>query len=449
MKKVNVNPQNTIVVEKMSRSFEGIAFFQGLKLYIDFVLQNEEIEGSLYDIHQTYARFKMSKVNKPSPYRIKSICPHYEKCGGCNMMHVNYEKQLEFKRQKVLDAFKQVDIEVDCITDNCLPSIDKLFYRNKMQLPIREDKGIKKIGLFEKRSQNLIKIDKCYLHNEIINEIYLTASEILLSSRLSFYDSEKKTGFLRSLYIRACESTKEAFVVIVTNGKEKLELKKIAKEIIKKCPNVKGVWQNIHINQNNTLLSDDYVLLEGTPYIHAVVDSMAFKLSPASFFQANTNQAKNIYLAAIDLLKISKEDVVLDAYCGIGIISHFFAKKAKKVIGIEISQRAIYDAKENAKINKLKNISFVAADIKEAISDVEDISIACINPPWKGVEEEVLKKLVLLKPRAIAYISCNPDSLARDSKILIEDGYKLKLLKPFDMFPQTFHVETLAIFLKK
>jgi len=332
-------------------------------------------------------------------------------------MHLDYSKQLELKRQRVVDAMQRIG-KIDIDVKSCIPSPQQFHYRNKIQL----QKGI---GFYQRKSNDLIKIDHCLLHSDLGEEIYRTL----------------QVGEVRHLLIKTTINTLQALVVLVTNKKLP---KFLGEKILKSHSAIKGVVANINKRNDNVILGDEYQLLAGEDHIYEELLGLKFKVSPASFFQVNTKQAENLYQHAIKLSDLKGGEVILDAYCGVGTLSLLLAQHAKRVIGIEYVSEAIEDAKENAHLNGTTNTDFRCGAAEGLISELENIDIAYVNPPRKGCDRKFLESLVRLKPREIIYISCDPATLARDLSYLTSNGYSADELYPFDMFPQTMHVESVV-----
>lgn len=436
-----------IHIDALGSHGEGIGRHNGCAVFVPGALPNEFVKVKIKEQHKKYAKATLLEIMRPASTRIEPICPLFGKCGGCQLMHLEYQAQLEAKRQKVVDSLERIGGLKNIEVLPCLPSPNSLGYRNKIQVPVKQSEKEIVLGLYAHGSHDLIKVNRCYIHSPIGDEAYRQISKILKQSKVTAYDAETKKGDLRHLLIKSGVNSKQILVVFVTASDVKDLLVPIAKEIMAQCPLVKGVIQNINRKSGNAILGSRYELLAGSESIEENLGDLTFKVSAASFFQVNPAQATNLYAKALELAGLEGHETVLDAYCGVGTLSLFFAKHVSHVTGVECIQEAIVDAKENALANHIQNVSFICNDIEKYLTKCKIIDIALINPPRKGCSLNVLKELGRIAPKKIIYISCDPSTLARDLAILIKSGYQIKTVQPVDMFPQTAHVET-VVFLK-
>jgi 23S rRNA (uracil1939-C5)-methyltransferase len=357
---------------------------------------------------------------------------------------LSYSQQLEVKRQRVLDTLQRLGKMTNIEVAPCIPSPLPLSYRNKIQCPVRNSPEGISIGLYARSSHDLVEVEKCYIHCPIGEEVYSQTRKIIKGSGIKAYEPSSGTGELRHLLIKSAINMEEVMVILVTNQPPSTLLKRIAKKIKESCPLVQGVIHNLNTDNNNVILGRMYSTLEGASYIQERLGHFSFKVSPASFFQVNTAQAESLYLKALELADLKGDETVLDAYCGVGTLSLLFARHVKKVMGIECVPEAIVNAKENAELNQIGNTFFICAAAEDTIHTLSGIDLALLNPPRKGCELSVLSGLGRLKPQTLIYVSCDPATLARDLSILCSSGYRMDIVQPFDMFPQTIHVETLV-----
>ena len=419
-----------ISIQRLGINGEGIGHLDGMTLFVDGALPGEVVDVQIYEQHKRYAHAKVVHYHTVSPHRKTPPCALFGKCGGCQMMHLEEKQQLETKRQRVLDALQRIGkLNVDVLS--CIASPSALHYRNKIQLPIRGG-GPLRIGLFASNSHDLVEIEDCKIHCPLGDEAFQKVKMILKNGEIP-------EGILKTLLIKTAVSTRQVLVILVTQ--ETSNLGTVAKEILSAMPEIKGVVQNIHDSSNNVILGKTFHTLAGQGFIEEKLCGLYFKVSPASFFQVNPAQAENLYQKALQFADLKGEEKVLDAYCGVGTLSLIFAQKAKEVIGVECVADAIQDAQENARLNQVNNVRFICEKAEDFISTLKDVDVAVINPPRKGCENSFLEKLSRLSPKRIVYISCDPATLARDLAFLCSCGYKVDQVQPFDMFPQTAHVE--------
>jgi 23S rRNA (uracil1939-C5)-methyltransferase len=424
-----MSQQITLQIKRIGIYGEGIGEWEGKTVFVLGALPGEEVVAEVKEEKKTFLRARLVKRLTESPHRRVPICPVFGRCGGCQLMHLDYEEQLKVKRQRVVDALQRIgklEVEVNL----CEPSPQHLSYRNKIQLPTRFE-GRLKMGLYAFNSHDLVEIERCYIHCDQGEEVFVEVKRQL----------EKFPAVARELRHVLIRSAKESLVVFVTNKKKVEGLDELAGELMK-LQSLKGVVQNINPVVGNRILGSDYQTIKGQGWVEERVCGLTFKVSPASFFQVNSLVAEKLYRKAEELCNLKGNEVVVDAYCGVGTLALILAKQAGKVIGVEQVSEAIIDAKENARRNQITNAEFHTALAEEFIHKLSHLDVAVLNPPRKGCDTALLTKLATLKPALIVYVSCDPATLARDLAYLCSQGYKAETAFPFDMFPQTVHVET-------
>jgi len=433
-------------IHDLGISGEGIGNIQGFTIFVEGALPLEKVEARITLLKKNYGVAKLLKIIKASPHRIKPPCPLFDRCGGCQIMHFDYQKQLETKSKRVKDAFQRIGKHELLQMPSTRPSIPSFAYRNKIQLPVvANEKGELQVGLYAKGSHEVVSVDTCLIHSSLGDSVYQEIVKILKKSSIKPYSEKDHQGELRHLLMRTAIFSKQVLVVLVTTTKVSSEIKQIAQQIIK-IPHVAGVMHHKNSRRGNVVLDKDFTSLYGLSFIEEELCGLIFKVSAASFFQINPYQASHLYQAAIDLAELDESSCVLDAYCGIGTLSLLIAQKAKHVIGVECVEQAILDANENAALNRITNIEFICNLSELVIPSLASIDVVFLNPPRKGCDSAVLFELKRLQPRTIIYISCDPATLARDSQILLSYGFQISQVDTFDMFPQTMHVETIAKF---
>ncbi len=441
--KPEVDSSFDAVIERLGINGEGVARHLGFTLFIDGALPEESVHVHVTESRKTYGRAEVLQILTASPNRATPPCPLFGRCGGCQLMHMDYPMQLNFKRQRVVDAIERIG-KLKCTVAPCEPSEASLAYRNKIQLPVKMGKEGLSLGLYAKESHDLIEIEACLIHCPLGEKVFQGVAKILKNSKLTAYDAKTQSGELKHIVIKTAVQKNEVLVVLVTNGSGSPELLSVADQIIQALVEVKGVIQNRNSLHSNVILSDDFHVLVGASCITEMLCGLSFKVSPASFFQVNPAQAQKLYEKAVSLCDLRGEEVVLDAYCGVGTLSLILAQRAKNVIGVECVAQAISDAEENARLNGISNTRFVCDYAEKFIATLGAIDVALLNPPRKGCEPIFLETLAKLSPKKIVYISCDPATLARDLAILSSKGYFVEEIHPFDMFPQTAHVESIV-----
>lgn len=433
-----------ITIQRLGIHGEGVGYWHGYTVFVDGALPGETIQARIIERKKNYGRGSLINIENPSPSRVTPRCPHFDQCGGCQLMHLEYSSQLEMKRQRVVDAFERIGKCKDLNILPCRPSPSPYGYRNKVQVPSRPSEEGIALGFYSRNSHNLVEIDGCHIHNPLGEEVFQEVKKILKKSEVIAYDWKTLEGELRFVIVKTAVNTQQALVLLVTNGNGSPSLHKAAKQILDRIPAVRGVVQNVNTIPENVVLSDEYHLLEGKPYIEEKICEMTFKVSSASFFQVNPAQAEHLYTTAIRYAGLSGKETVLDAFCGVGTLSLLVSRQAKQVIGIECVPQAIEDAKENANRNDVTNVSFICDFAESWMQGNEPFDVALLNPPRKGCEPMLLAGIGRRRPHRIVYVSCDPATLARDVAQLKEYGYHICEVQPFDMFPQTAHVETVV-----
>ncbi len=445
------NDETEILISDIGTKGEGIGKINDFVFFVDGALPGDICLIKILKVNKSYGYGKIIEIRKPSPDRVLSPCPVSDKCGGCSLMHLNYEAQLKLKQKKVKDSLERIggfkNIEVSPV----VPMENLRGYRNKAQVPVRNVKGNLEVGFFAKNSHNLIPVTDCYIQTETSSSILEKIKEYAVLNAIPAYDEENHSGILRHVLIKTGFKTGEIMVVLAVNLKEGKPLKNQDSLIdsLKIVEGMKSIVLNYNSKKNNTILGISSKTLWGSDYISDYLGEMKFKISPLSFYQVNPVQTEKMYKKALEFADIKETDTVIDAYCGIRSISLFLAQKAKKVIGIEIVEDAVKDAEFNAQVNNIKNAEFIAGKSEEVIYDLINKEIKAdvlvVDPPRKGCDERFLSAVADFMPKKIVYVSCNPDTLARDLKFLGEKGYNIKKVQPFDMFGFSYHVETVIM----
>ena len=417
-------------VDALSSEGDGIGSLKGLKVFVPGALPGEEVTFEMEDLKKNFAIGRLISVDSPSPHRVLPPCPIFGLCGGCQLQHLSYTEQLKVKQLRVKEALRRIGhLEVN--VEECRPSPSPFHYRNKIQLPlVWEQEGLK-IGLYRRDSHEIIPIQACLIQSHEGEKILHKLKPLL---------QEEKT--LRTLLIRTAKFTGEALVVLVTSGGK--DLKTLAYKIMEQLPEVKGVIENINTSENNVVLGSKWNTLAGAPYLEEKLLGKRFKISAGAFFQVNSEQAEALFSEAMKLACLKKSDTVWDAYCGVGTLALFAAEHVKHVFGTEAFDTAIEDAKKNARLNGVANATFQTARAEDALSKLPQPDVIFLNPPRKGCAEKLMKQIIEKRVERVIYISCDPATLARDLKTLVSGGYEICSIQPFDMFPQTTHVETLV-----
>ena len=411
------------------------------KYLIHGVIDGEDI---LVDTDLKYPKLK--EVIKASPERITNGCIYQNECGGCRFMHINYEYEKKLKQKFLTDLFKPFSLGEIPLTG----MEDPYNYRNKCQMTYKLSKSKKVVsGLYEEYTHNIVTISDCMLQSEKANKVIQILNKILTKNKIQPYDEKTRTGIIRHIFIRYGFNSKQLMLVIVTNGEFFPGRNNVIKDLNKENLGITTIVQNYNSRDTSIVLGDRERVIYGPGYIYEYVSDYKFKISPKSFFQVNTKGMEILYSKAIKSAEIKKTDIVIDAYCGVGTISIFAAKEAKKVYGVELNKNAIIDARLNAKINNINNIEFLADDATNFMTHLaknkEKVDIVIMDPPREGSTKQFINAIGYLKPRKVIYISCDPKTLKRDLYLFSENDYVIKSIEGVDMFPKTQHVETICL----
>ncbi len=438
--------------------------------YVIFV--KGAIPGDIVDVlltrtRKAYAESKLLEFKKLSEDRIDAFCSHFNRCGGCKWQMLPYEKQLYYKQKQVVDQLTRIGgISINTIKD-ITPAKNTEYYRNKLEYTFAsrrwleenepqmdkdsrslEGLGFHVQGMFDR----IVDIKKCYLQQEISNEIRNKIREFTKADGYDYYNSQTHIGFMRKIIIRTTSINESMLVVIFADEKPELQ-EKLMKYLSEEFPQITSLQYIINKKHNDSIYDQDVILYKGRDHIFEELDGLRFKINAKSFFQTNTEQTLNLYHKTAEFAELKPTDIVYDLYTGTGTIANFIAKKCKFVIGIESVPEAIEDAKENSIINNITNTAFYAGDMKDILN--EDFINAngkpdtiILDPPRAGIHENVISAIRFAAPEKIVYVSCNPATQARDISLL-SDMYEFVDFQPFDMFPHTHHVENIAVLKKK
>ena len=451
MEKIPVEKNKEYIVEIIDNGFEGegIAKVDNFTIFVPGAIKGEKIKILIVKVLSSHAFGKILEIIKKSDARQEVDCTTYKRCGGCNMRHIKYEETLEMK-QNAVQSLVNKTLKNKIQVKPTIGMENPLYYRNKAQYPLGINKnGEPVIGVFANRTHEVIPMEKCLIQNLISEEIAKTVLEFIKKNKISVYNEKTIKGLFRHIVIKVGIKTNEVMCILVINGKQIHNENELVEILTKKYPNIKTIVKNINTKNTNVILGKENINIYGNGYIEDKLGEYTFKISPLSFYQVNPIQAEKLYNIGVDATKITKNDTVFDLYCGIGTISLFMAKYAKKVYGVEIVEQAIEDAKENAKINNVNNTEFIAGDTEIVLDDLiinKNIvpDVIMVDPPRKGLDNKSIDNILKIKPDRFVYISCNPATLVRDLA-KFEEIYDVKEIQPVDMFPFTGHVECVAV----
>ena len=429
----------------------AVAKINGMTVFVSGGAVGDQCDVKIIKVGKKLAFGKIEKIIIPSKHRIKPVCIHAGKCGGCSYQHITYEEELNAKKQKVADAlsriggFKNLDIKITGADET-------MHYRNKAQFPVGEQNGVPYTGFYRSRSHDIVRADKCFIVKEIANDIAKCICNWMEKFKIPAYDENKKTGLIRHIYIRTGEISKEVQVCLITARNKIPNIEDLIDNLTKSFEQITSIVQNINKRTDNVILGDKTITLWGDDYLQDTLCSNVFKLSPHAFYQVNHAQTEKLYGFALEYANLTGKENVIDLYCGAGTITLALAAHAKNVIGVEIVPEAIENAKTNAKINGIENTEFICADAGQAALMLAQRGtkpdVLTVDPPRKGLNEQAIEAILQMNPEKIVYISCDPATLARDCKLLCNDNYKIEKVMAVDLFPRTYHVETVCLLSK-
>ena len=426
----------------------GVCRVDGCAVFVPNAAPDEEYDLRIVHVGKTAAHGKIVNIITRSPERVNRACPYAKLCGGCDFWHLTYEAETEIKRQRVLDALNRLggqNLETLPITGakTCLS------YRNKAQYPLSADG---KVGFFKKGTHDVIEVNRCLILPEITDQAKAAVISWMKQARVKPYDEATHKGLVRHIFVRTAAATRQIMVCLVING-EDIPQKKLLISELTKLSGMTSICINCNTRKGNAVLGDVTKTIWGEDAIEDILCGLRFRISPRSFYQVNRDQAEILYEKAIAAAELSGNETVLDLYCGTGTITLCLAKKAKSVIGVEVIDAAIENAKENATRNGIENARFFCADAGQAAKQLAiegtKPDIIVVDPPRKGISADVIDAIVEMAPKKVVYVSCDPATLARDVKILCEKGYIMTHAEAVDLFPRCSHIESICSLTKK
>ena len=448
---MNIQKNQEYIVEIIDNGYEGegIAKIDNFTIFIPGAIKGEKIKILIVKVLSSHAFGKILEIIKKSEKRKEVDCLTYKRCGGCNLRHIEYEETLKIKQDVVQNLVNKI-LKNKIKVQETVGMKNPFHYRNKAQYPLGiNNKGEPIIGVFANRTHEVIPIEKCLIQNPQSEQIAKYILNFIKENKISIYNENTRKGLFRHIVIKIGIRTGQIMCILVVNGENILKEEQLINELITKFPQIKTIVKNVNMKNTNVILGQRNINVYGNGYIEDILGKYTFKISPLSFYQVNPIQAEKLYNLGVEMAQISKDDTVFDLYCGIGTISLFMAKYAKKVYGIEIVKEAIDAAKENAKINNVDNTEFYAGDVEVVLDELINknkvkANIVMFDPPRKGLDKKSINNILQIKPKKLVYISCNPATLIRDLK-MFEKQYEIKTIIPVDMFPWTSHIECVSL----
>ncbi len=430
---------------------QGVAKIDGCAVFIPNAIVGETCRVRIEKAQKTWAAGKLVEILEKSPHRVQRECPISSSCGGCDFWHMDYAEETRLKADRVQQALNRIGGEnLDSIDILSAPTC--YGYRNKAQYPVSSKKSRVFAGFFKAGTHSVVENQRCLILPETTDRVKQLVIDYVNHYGITAYDETTGKGLLRHIYVRKGEVSGQILVCLVVNGRKLPHTEDLIARL-QTVPGFTTLVLNVNTRQGNTILGQESIPLYGPGYIEDTLCNLQFRLSPHSFYQINHHQAQRLYEAAISQAEITKNDLVLDLYCGVGTITLAMAKAAGKVIGVEVVEQAVADARENAKRNGIENAEFFCGDAGKAALSLEEQGIrpdvVVVDPPRKGLNADAIEAMVKMSPRRIVYVSCDPATLARDVALLKAKGYCVKNALAADLFPRTAHVESIVCLVKQ
>lgn len=436
-------------IRRLGINGEGIGHVHRQVVFVDGALPGEAIEAKIVEVHENYAVARLSAVREASPRRVTPPCPVYERCGGCQLQHLDYEGQLEAKMDLIRESFQRYT-GLDDLPLRPIAGMEHPWaYRNKAQWQLGIRDGRLAAGLYKPGTHQLVELNDCPVqHPETTRMLQVTRDDLQMLS-IPPYDERKKTGVVRTIVARYGFGTGDAQLTLVTATEHIPSVERLVRELRRRLPTVSGIMQNINDKKTPLIFGERTKRLWGSTHLMERLGPLTFRLSPRSFFQLNPVQTLKLYEFIREAAALSGRETVVDAYCGVGTIGLWLAGEAREVRGIETVPEAVADAEENARLNGIDNARFYVGKaevllprwLKRGLRP----DVVVVDPPRSGCQRPLLDALIAVKPDRLVYVSCNPSTLAKDCAVLFNGGFRLQWIQPVDMFPHTAHVESVVL----
>lgn len=448
---MKVNDVTRAAVSGFTSEGLGVCRVDGRAVFVPNAVPGEEYELRITHVGKTAVYGRIEQIITKSPHRVNRLCPYAKLCGGCDFWHMDYAAEVEIKAQRVLDALNRLGGQ--SLTQMPItPAQSCEGYRNKAQFPVAPDKKGLTAGFFQKGTHRVIPVEGCRIQPQCAEQARAAVLAWARSYRVPAYDESSHTGLLRHIFVRYGAKTGEVLVCLVINGEKLPRTQELIAALRRQVPGLRSVACNVNTRRGNAVLGEETRVLWGAPAIEDELCGLRFSISPRSFYQVNRDQAEVLYGRALAAAALTGRETVLDLYCGTGTITLSLARQAGQVIGVEVVEAAIDDARENARRNGIENARFFCADAGEAAQRLAQEGVRpeviVVDPPRKGLSPEVIDAICTMAPERVVYVSCDPATLARDVKLLCAQGYALRHAEAVDLFPRCAHVETVCLLCK-
>ena len=436
-----------VTIDGYSSEGMGVARIDGQVVFVHRAVKGERCRVQILKALKNIAYARVLELIEPSAHRMEPDCPHFGRCGGCDLRHIDYEEELSFKRARVQDALTRIggaDVEVEEI----LGAASVNAYRNKAVFPVD---GEGRIGFYRAHTHEVVEVESCLLQREEAAQAAKAVRLWMRACGVSGYDERTGRGLVRHVYTRS-NTSGESLVCVFVNGTRAPQEERLVSLVREHCPQAVGVLLGVNTRGDNVILGESYRVLWGTERLCDTLCGSAFALSVPSFYQINHDQTERLYAKAVEFAALTGDELAVDLYCGAGTITLALAACAKRVVGVEIVEEAVSDARENARRSGVENVEFYCGDASDIAARLAAQKlrpdVITVDPPRKGLAEDVVDAIVQMAPSRVVYVSCDPGTLGRDAARFKARGYTLTRAVAVDMFPRTVHVETVALLLR-
>ena len=438
-----------VTIDDMNMMGYGVAKVEGVVFFVQNGVLGEKAKIRIIKVAKNYVVARIEEIFESSSYRVEPSCPVHRRCGGCVFQHINYDLEREIKQKYVESCFQKEGMSnirvLDVISDG-----NTSFYRNKAQFPVSKGENDTAVfGFYSGKTHNVVSAKDCVIQDQRFSSIASFVCDYLTKNKIPVYDEENHRGLVRHVYLRRGKETGEIMLSLVLTSDEFPDEKSLIKEVTRRFPEIRSIVFNINPDKTNVVLGKQNRTVWGSDTIFDILCRKRFEISPLSFYQVNHDMAEILYEKSFEMAAVYEHDLVLDLYCGIGTIGICASKIEGKLLGVEIIPEAVENAKNNARMNQMKNATFFQGDAGEAFRIIREMKaenpLVIVDPPRKGLPEDLILSFKENKIKKILYISCGPDTLARDVKRFASLGYSVSDVQPFDLFPRTSHVENAAV----
>jgi len=429
----------------MTHDGMGICKVDGFPVFVANALKGEKALIKVIKVNKSFGFAKLMEIESESPFRKEPICEHFNECGGCNLMHMNYQMQLDFKKHRTKETLKKLG-KIETTVHDTIGMINPYYYRNKAVIPFGEENGKIIAGLYKSRTHDIIDMKKCFIIPKVTTDIIKYLKNVFVELGVSAYNEIASTGVIRYVIVRNSHKFDDISVTLVTHTSKLPKKDLVIKKLTSRFKGIVSIVHNYNPENTNVILGKKSKIIYGEDFIREEINNVKFNISHRSFFQINPVQTEELYKKAIEYADLSTDEVIIDAYCGIGTIGLSVAQYAKTVLGVDVVKQAIDDAIVNAKHNDIKNAIFVTGKAEDIIKSWRnyDVDVLFIDPPRKGCDKTFLETIIEMRIPRIIYVSCNVSTLARDLNYLQANDYEVVEVTPLDLFPQTSHIETVT-----